>query len=383
MAVPSVAQESPWPTAGWSVAAPEEQGLDGSVFEGLDAAIREGRFGYIDRMVVVRNGRLIVNERYENDYSEISRGYRSALGCGEDTCASDEEASDPYNYLNPGTHPFYRGREVHTLQSVTKSVAATLIGIAISRDEIEGLDARLVSFFENYDLSEVDDRLGRATLEDLLTMRSGIEWHEQDRPLDETNTTLQLGHSDDWFRFTLDQPMDSEPGDKWAYSSGGSHLMSGIIKAATGSFADEYAERFLFGPLGIKNYHWKKSPGGYPDTEGGLYLEAEQLAKIGYLYLRDGVWDGRRVLDEEFVRAATGLQVDRVIAPGWGYGYQWWRLDRRGVDVWGGLGFGGQFLLVIPAQDIVGVVNSWNIFDSPQASILGAFLNALIESVRD
>ena len=333
-------------------------------------------------MIVVRHGRLVVSERYQQDYGEASRGHESALGCGADTCSDDAAASDPYNYLHPSTHPFYQGRDVHSLQSVTKSVAATLVGIAITRGEISGLDAPLLAFFHDRDLSGVDARLGRATLADLLTMRSGIEWHEQDRPFDDTNTTLQLEWSDDWIQFTLDQPMDAAPGEKWVYNSGGSHLMSGIVRQATGDFIDAYAETHLFGPLGIDDYHWKKTPKGYPDTEGGLYLEAEQLAKIGYLYLQGGVWDGQRILDADFAAAATAVQVERVNRQGLGYGYQWWRLDRDGLDVWAGLVFGGQFLLVLPAHDLIGVVNSWNLFDRPPASIRGAFLDALIASAQ-
>ncbi len=380
---PSAAQGTVWPTKSWSISTPEAQGLDGSQFTRLDGEIKAGRYGYVDRMVVVRNGLLVVSERYENNYRKISKGHKSALGCGANTCPDDSSASDPYNYLNPSTHPFYQGRDIHTLQSVTKSVADTLVGIAITRGEIKRVDTPLLSFFKDYDLSGVDERLHQETLGDLLTMRSGIEWHEQDRPLNETNTTLRLEWSQNWIQFTLDQPMDAAPGEKWAYNSGGSHLMSGIIKKATGSFIDAYGEAHLFGPLGIDDYHWKKTPKGFPDTEGGLYLEAEQLAKIGYLYLQGGVWDGHRILDKNFVSAATSRQVQRVNSRGWGYGYQWWRLDRDGMEVWAGLGFGGQFLLVLPEYDLIGVVNSWNLFDRPRASILGAFLAALISSAKD
>jgi CubicO group peptidase (beta-lactamase class C family) len=156
--------------------------------------------------------------------------------------------------------------------------------------------------------------------------------------------------------------------------------MAGIIRAATGAHIDAFAEQHLFGPLGIGEYHWKKTPRGYPDTEGGLYLEAEQLAKIGYLYLHDGVWAGERILPDGWVAEATARQVDRVGMGDWGYGYQWWRIDTRGTDVWAGLGFGGQFLLVLPAYDVVGVVNSWNVFGGNQGNVLGAFVDALLAS---
>jgi CubicO group peptidase (beta-lactamase class C family) len=381
-AAPAAAQEAPWPTDGWATSTPEAQGLDAGPLEGLKRKIEGGGYGHIDRLVIIKNGFLVVNERYENDYEAISKGHQNALGCGADTCPDEAELNE-YNYLHPDFHPYYQGRDVHSLQSVTKSVTSALIGVAIERGEIDGVQAPLLSFFEDYDLSKVDDRLRQATLEDLLTMRSGIEWHEVDRPLDETNTTLQLEHSDDWIQFTLDQPMDAAPGEKWSYNSGGSHLMSGVIRQATGQYADAYARAYLFEPLGISDYHWKKTPKGYPDTEGGLYLEAEQLAKLGYLYLRDGVWDEQRIVPEGWVEASTNRHAERVNPQGWGYGYQWWRLDRSDAEIWAGLGFGEQYLLVLPEHDLIAVVNSWNLFEPPQASILGALLGMLMESVSN
>ena len=375
----AAAQQAPWPTEGWTESSPVAQGLDGMPFAELVFNIAAGTFGNIDRLVVIRNGYLVVNERWENDYRTLSKGSSSALGCGWETCADPDDVHQ-YNYYYPDHHPYYMGRDVHSLQSVTKSVTSILIGIAIMRGEIGGADALLLSFFEDYDLSDVDDRLSQATLEDLLTMRSGIEWHE-DRPFDSTNTTLQLEWSDDWIQFTLDQPTDADPGEKWAYNSGGSHLMSGIIKHSTGKYVDEYAESYLFGPLGIPDYHWKQTPTRYPDTEGGLYLEAEQLAKIGYLYLNGGVWDGERIVTEEWVEASTARHADPVNQAGWGYGYQWWRLDRDGTEVWAGLGFGGQFLLVMPEHQLIGVANSWNLFGRVDQSILRGLMEAMLAAV--
>jgi CubicO group peptidase (beta-lactamase class C family) len=304
----------------------------------------------------------------------------SAIGCGIDACDSPDDVHD-FNYLYPDRHPYYRGRDVHTLQSVTKSVTATLIGIAIERGDLPGVRTPVFELLSDFDLSAVDPRVRDATLEDLLTMRLGIEWHETDRPLDDTNTTLQLEKSDDWIRFTLGQPADADPGQRWAYNSGASHLMSAILYQATGQTAAEYAERVLFGPLGIHDYYWKTDPQGFSDTEGGLYLASEDLARVGWLYLQDGVWDGKRLLPEGWVETATARHVDDV-APdnptwNWGYGYQWWRLDTSGLAVWAGLGFGGQYLVVIPELGLVGVANSWNVF-GPQPPIVGPFIEAMI-----
>ena len=159
--------------------------------------------------------------------------------------------------------------------------------------------------------------------------------------------------------------------------------MSGVIRSATGQFVDVYAESYLFRPLGIEEYHWKKTPHGYPDTEGGLYLEAEQLAKIGYLYSQGGVWDGDRIVAQTWVDASTARQAEVGNQPGWGYGYQWWRIDNARTEIWAGLGFGGQFLIVMPEHQIVGVINSWNVFGRRPRSVLGPFVNALLESAGD
>jgi CubicO group peptidase (beta-lactamase class C family) len=377
--LPAAAQQAGSATAGWPRTSPAAQNLAAAPLEQLVMRARNGDFGNTDRLVVVRNGSLVLDERFDRDYRALSRGKTSPLGCGIDACADSSDV-DAYNYLHPDVHPWWRGRDVHTLQSVTKSVTATLFGVAIARGEIPDLDAPLLSFFGAYDLTAVDERLRGATLRDLLTMRTGIEWHETDRPLDETNTTLQLERSDDWIRFTLAQPMDAAPGAKWVYNSGGSQLMAEVIRSATGEHVDRYAEDFFFGPLGIRDYHWKKTPTGHPDTEGGLYLEALDLAKIGQLYLNDGTWDGRRILPEGWAREATMRHVDRIndTANAPGYGYQWWRYDRRGTDVWAGNGFGGQFLVVIPAHGIVGVVNSWNVFGDRVQGILVPFIDALL-----
>ena len=356
------------------VAALLQPGAGGSALQVIDRDVRAGVYGNIDQLLVVRNGATVVDARYPRDYRAISRGWRSPIGCGYE--CPDPAWMHEFNYLHPDWHPYYGARDIHTLQSVTKSIAATVIGIALGRGEIKTLEQPFLEHFTDKNLSRVEPPLGKATIADVLTMRSGIEWHEQDRPLDETNTTIQLERSRDWIQFTLDQPMDAVPGAKWAYNSGGSQLLSGIVRSASGRFIDDYAREHLFAPLGISDFHWKKTPTGHPDTEGGLYLSAESLARIGRLYLSDGVWNGRRVLPEGWVRRATARHAENV-SPGWAYGYQWWITSQDGVEVWAGRGFGGQMLIVIPARETVAVVYAWNVFGAPARSIARPLLEAL------
>ena len=170
--------------------------------------------------------------------------------------------------------------------------------------------------------------------------------------------------------------MDADPGTKWAYNSGGSHLMAGIVKAATKRSLDEFAKDRLFQPLGIRDFHWKKTPTGEPDAEGGLYLTAHDLAKIGYLYLRDGMWEGRRVLPPAgwpTRRRDTRKASGRAGTTGSSGGSP----SRGGADVWAGRGYGGQLLIVIPSREIVAVVNAWNVFGDKVRNVFDPLVDAL------
>lgn len=370
-------KESLFPVASWKTSTFEAEGLKRAPIDDLENGIEQGVYGNIDKLLLIKNGNLVLNQSYTNDYKKISKGKSGILGCGFTSC-KDSTVFGDYNYYHPNWHPYYQNQQVHTLQSITKSIASIMIGVAIKEGHIEDTNVKVLDFFDDYDLSNVEESLKTATLEDLLTMQLGMEWHENDRPLDMTNTTAQLEASQDWIQFTLSQPMDTIPGTKWVYNSGASQLMSGIIKKATGSYIDKYAEKHLFTPLGIKNYHWKKTPAGFPDTEGGLFLEAQDLAKIGFLMLNNGTWDGQQIISPDWVKRSISKHV--TFENEGGYGYQWWRDDEDGVEIWSGHGFGGQYLLIFPKFQTIAVVNSWNIFDAEIESIAKATRAAVIQS---
>jgi CubicO group peptidase (beta-lactamase class C family) len=167
--------------------------------------------------------------------------------------------------------------------------------------------------------------------------------------------------SRDWIQFVLDQPMAAEPGSVFVYPSGVTELLAEVLRKATGKQADAYAAEHLFGPLGISRFSWKRTPTGHPDTEGGLYLTPRDLAKIGYLYRNDGVWEGRRVLPEGWVAASTRHQSDPGSeGGGMKYGYQWWVLPGA-PSAFAGIGYGGQLLVVVPALELIAVFTGWNI----------------------
>ncbi|MET0621101.1 MAG: serine hydrolase, partial [Thermoanaerobaculia bacterium] len=121
-------------------------------------------------------------------------------------------------------------------------------------------------------------------------------------------------------------------------------------------------------PLGISRFYWKKTPTGHPDTEGGLYLTPRDLAKIGYLYMKDGVWEGRRILPEGWAAASTRRQSDPTGDDAtMKYGYQWWVLPGKAKleAAYAGIGYGGQLLVVVPSLELIAVFTGWNIYDKP------------------
>ena len=148
------------------------------------------------------------------------------------------------------------------------------------------------------------------TLRELLTMTAGIQWDEETYDYtDARNSCAAMEASPNWTGYVLAQPMATEPGSTYVYSSGVTMLLDHILYRATGQHALAYAEKHLFAPLGIRDYYWKQTAAGETDAEGGLYLRARDLAKLGFLYLHNGVWEGRRILPESWVDAVREPRV--------------------------------------------------------------------------
>ena len=164
-------------------------------------------------------------------------------------------------------------------------------------------------------------------------------------------------------------------------------MLGKIVREATGQRIDEWAKERLFEPIGIREFYWKTTPDGEADTEGGLYLTTHDLARIGYLHLRDGMWSGNRILSEEWVRASTNPVVNDVAPnndrPDAGYGYQWWVPDHTNgiTEIFAGNGYGGQFLLVSREHDLVVVFNGWNIHGGGHQSTWRTLQNRIIPAI--
>jgi CubicO group peptidase (beta-lactamase class C family) len=351
-ALPAAAQDY-WPTGGWRASAPEAQGLDPGALSAFDAELAAGKHGYVDSMLVIRNGHVVFERAYRHDYDRLFAGRDQTRG--------------PYNYYDPDWHPYYRRGELHTMQSVSKSVTSALIGIAIRQRGIPGVDAKVLPYFDGFRIPDRDPRREAMTIRDLLTMTAGIKWDESTVTYtDPANSCAQMEQSRDWIQYVLDQPMAGQPGARFVYNSGATQLLSYILKKATGREAHQFAAERLFTPLGIKTHFWKTTPLGLADTEGGLYLTPRDLAKIGYLYLNDGIWEKRRLLPEGWVAASVAPAVTISETSPRRYGYKWWLLPNgSGGYAWLANGYGGQYLIVVPEQRLIAVFTGWNIYDRP------------------
>ena len=319
-------------------------------------------------MLVVRHGRIAFERSYTHDYDRLFVG-KGAPGI--------------YNYYDPAWHPFYKRTPLHTMQSVSKSVTSILIGIAIARGEIPNVDVPVMPYFSAFTVKP-DPRRDRMRLRDVMTMTTGIAWDESSTSYTNAkNNCAEMEATDDWIQYVLDQPMAAEPGTTFVYNSGATQLLSYILKKATGQEADDYAKAHLFAPLGIESF-WKRTPKGLADTEGGLYLRPRDLAKLGYLYLKDGVWDGKPIVPAAWTKASTRWHLDAG-KTGRGYGYKWWLLSRKGpgtYDAYAALGYGGQRLIVVPELELIAVFTGWNIYDKPELAPKFA-LDRVVAAVKE
>jgi CubicO group peptidase (beta-lactamase class C family) len=235
------------------------------------------------------------------------------------------------------------------IRSITKSFVGTLIGIALAEGKLKSLDQTIGELIPERIPSKADPGTPDITIRHLLTMTSGWDW--------DIGTDYQrLIASHNWAALTLSLPIAYEPGTFYAYNTGGSHLLSVILAKATGQDTAEYGQEKLFDPLGIARPTWQRSP--QHETVGGFGLEltARDVAKLGYLYLNKGSGDGQQIVPAGYVKAATKLPVHGDSTGYAAYGYQWWVAEAAGLPSFFGLGFGGQFLYVVPGLDLIAVV---------------------------
>jgi CubicO group peptidase (beta-lactamase class C family) len=295
-----------WPTARWKRDEPEDQQVDPGLLAQADAVV-EADMPDVTGFVVVRGG-YVIHERYWGER--------------------------------------YGRNDPIKIRSITKSVTGALIGIALEEGHLESLDQTLGELIPDKIPDDADPLTETITVRNLLTMTSGWDW-------DIGSDYERLISSENWLEYTLSQPVAYQPGSYFAYNSGGSHVLSVILTEVTGQDTADYAQEKLFSPLGIKRPTWQRSPQDEAVGGFGLELTPRNMAKFGYLHLKNGVWDGEQIIPDEYVAAATSYQSSGDSTGYAAYGYQWWVTEPFGMAAYFALGFGSQYIYVVPERDLV------------------------------
>ena len=234
------------------------------------------------------------------------------------------------------------------VKSVSKSIISALVGVAIDRKLIPGLRTPIVTYFPQL---QDDPQKRRITIEDLLTMRSGLE----STSFDNYGSWVR---SRNWVQYVLARPMIDEPGNAVEYSTGSSHLLSAILTRATKSSTHAFAQRVLATPLGFTLPPWPRDPQGIYFGGNEMLLTPRQMLAFGELYLRRGELKGRQLLRPEWVDTTCVPRGRSRFNPDQGYGYGWWTRAFAGHDACFAWGFGGQYIFVVRDLDLVVVTTS-------------------------
>lgn len=287
----------------WPRSTPEEQGLSSTTLAEMVKVIRQQKRP-IHSILVIRHG-VMVLEAYAFPFAADIR---------------------------------------HCVYSTTKSITSALVGIAVGDELLGPVDMPVSGYFPSAPLE--DPRKNEILVEHLLSMDSGIEWME---PLHSgLNDLWGIIEADDPVQYFFNPALVEEPGTVYNYNSGGSHLLSILVQEASGKKAVDFAAERLFHPLGIRDYAWQEDFTGHSVGGTGLELRAEDMAKIGQLYLDGGQWQGEQIIPADWVVESTRIHSDPPTDVG--YGYQWW--IRPEGDYYS-LGWGGQQIRVFPEQDMV------------------------------
>lgn len=316
----------------WQSTEPDAVGLGAARLQAMSRAIESAEYRAVNGVLVARAGKLA--------YEHYFHGFD--LSCLMNT------------------------------RSATKTVTSILIGIAIDRGLLDGVDVPVLSFFADMQpLRHPDPRKDAITVEDFLTMSSLLECDDSNSFSRGNEERMYL--VEDWARFTLDLPIkgfpawltrpeDSKYGRSFSYCTAGVTTLGSVLERAAGVPVPEFADRYLFEPLGIRRADWPFTPLGTAMTGGGVQLIGRDLLKLGQLYLDAGTWRGRQIVSEQWVRASTRPHAEADDSSD--YGYLWW-LKRfvaaeRPFASFSMLGNGGNKVCVFPDLRLVAVIASTN-----------------------
>jgi CubicO group peptidase (beta-lactamase class C family) len=303
---------------GIKIATCSKVGMDTAVINEITTQITSGFYPNIHSLLIYKNNRLV----YEKYFP------------GKDQSGGNDLGIIEHNL-----------DDLHGVRSISKSITGACIGIAINQGKIKSADQKVMDFFNDYPAYDTGMKK-ELTIQHLLTMTSGLDWNE-DIPYDNPeNSEIQMTQSADPINFILSRPIVSLPGGEWKYNGGTTQLLAAIMERATGQKVDEFAKEYLFKPLGITKFDWIKFPRtNNPRAASGLRLRSRDLLKFGILYQNKGKWEGKQIINREWIEQSFQTMVKRTGSTG-GYGYQFWTfsdtLQKQPVKIIAAVGNGDQ-----------------------------------------
>ena len=274
---------------------------------------------------------------------------------------------------------------------MTKSFTSALIGIAIDQGYIQSIDQKVTEFFLEY-----SDRIpnwsnkNSITLKHLITMTSGLEWDDETYSyFDSRNDMYQLFNNNDPIRYILSKDLIEVPGEIFAYRNCNTNILGEIVRKATLERLDVFSDNYLFSKLGITDFEWQMLPNNVVFCSGDLRLRPRDMAKFGYLFLNEGIWNDMQIISKEWIDISTQKHInpnDFVNSFSWadGYGYQWWIWDDvYGIDFHAYLaaGWGGQWIIMCPSKKLVIVSTAGNYYLEIKMPIENILANYIIPSI--
>jgi CubicO group peptidase (beta-lactamase class C family) len=332
---------SPAAALDWQSVSLREAGFSDDLNARLDKAIADKRVWNLHGVVIVRHGRLVLERYFE----------------GEDTARGNR----PVGVVS------FKPDTLHDLRSASKSIVGLLYGIALAAGKVPAPEAPLMPWFPEYADLAADPARGRWTLHHVLSMTMGTDWNESMPYYNPLNSETAMDMAPDRYRYILDRPIITEPGQRWVYNGGATALLGRLIARGTGKSLHEYAREVLFDRLGIGPTDWYADAKGELFAASGIRMTPRDLARIGQLTLRGGVWEGRLVVPTEWIARSTSPVV--TIGEERQYGYQWYNMAITAETptipfsnqrLWNASGNGGQRLTVFPGLDLVVVSTAGN-----------------------
>ena len=255
---------------------------------------------------------------------------------------------------------YYQDHNAHTphdLRSTTKSIRSLLMGIAIDKGHIASIDDP-ISKYLNHQVPQknISELKGQITIRHLLTMSSGLDCDDWDKK--SKGQEDKVYKKKDWVQYTLDLPMIHTPGEVRSYCSMGTLLIAVIIEQVSGQTIQEFADEYLFKPLGIHTIKWDHTTKNRPIISASkrLYMTPRDMAKIGKLVLQKGMWNDQSIISEQWINASTSIQTQLA---GIDYGFLWWKfpftLANTPIKATLATGNGGQYIIIFPEYDMIAV----------------------------